>query len=336
MPADASRAASSTRAVSSPSSSTRRCSSSCSARCGAGLGPLGPLVLVGLLPLDAADHLRQLVEEGTDLGGVVPLPDGGELPAGDARRIERRLGRHGPASYDPNRARAEGRFSDLSSVAERPGNCWRSRRWAHRRRGGPPPRTTGRVATPRISRSAPPRPRPARADRRRCRRGRRGRRAPRRSCRPPRPRGRRRRGRPRPRSRRAGTRNRSTPSSRDRGRLLPGAADRPDRAVGRDRAGDGHVGAAGQVAGGEVVDDGQREGQPGRGAADVARVDRRRRTGTRTSMAIGATLHAHDRPGRGRRATPPARARRPRPRRGAVWIVTVTVVARALGARAGG
>ena len=60
-----------------------------------------------------------------------------------------------------------------------------------------------------------------------------------------------------------------------RGRRLLGVAlDVADRAVGLDRARHGDTVAAGQLARGEQVDDRQREGEPGRRAADLAGVDR--------------------------------------------------------------
>ena len=82
---------------------------------GTGLGAVGPVQLVRFAPLEAPDDLGQFVEEGTHLGRVVSLAHGGEMPAGDARRIEgRRLGRHDPRWYDPRQPRAEGRFSGRS------------------------------------------------------------------------------------------------------------------------------------------------------------------------------------------------------------------------------
>jgi len=82
---------------------------------GTSLGALRPVQLVRLAPLEPPDDLRQFVEEGTHLGGVVALPSGGKMSAGDARRIEgRRLGRHDPRWYDSRRPRAEGRFSRRS------------------------------------------------------------------------------------------------------------------------------------------------------------------------------------------------------------------------------
>ena len=119
------------------------------------LGPFGPFVLVGLLALDAAQDLGELVEVRTHLGRVVALADGRELPAGDARRIERGLGRHGPAWYDPNAPRAEGRSDDLCAWP-RPG-CWKSGRRPHR--ASPPSRsemTTGEGGLPPISPTAAP------------------------------------------------------------------------------------------------------------------------------------------------------------------------------------
>ena len=269
MPADASRAASSTRAGLLAQQLDQAVLVELLGEVRPVLGPLGPLVLVGLLPLDAADHLRQLVEEGTDLGGVVPLADGGELPAGDARRIERGLGRHGSAWYDPNTARAEGRFSDLSSVAERARKCWgfgashiaATRQHRHRRRADRRPACDARISPSAAAADSPTVGQIVdvaavvaegverlvdRVDRHDLEVV-------------------------------AGVGHGVlVVVARDeeqveavlphRGRLLPGAADRPDRAVGLDRAGDGHVGAAGQVAGGEVVDEGQRERQAGRRA----------------------------------------------------------------------
>jgi hypothetical protein len=88
---------------------------------GPALGPLGPLPLVGLAPLEPADHVGQLVQEGAHLGGVVPLAHGRELPAGDARGIEGRLGGHGHRWYDPAAPRAEGQFRDRPGWRIRPG-----------------------------------------------------------------------------------------------------------------------------------------------------------------------------------------------------------------------
>ena len=57
------------------------------------------------------------------------------------------------------------------------------------------------------------------------------------------------------------------------GGLLGHAADRADLAVDVDGAGDRHLPAAGEVAGGEVVEQGQGEGQTGRRAGYLAGVD---------------------------------------------------------------
>src|SRR5262249_57183934 len=56
-------------------------------------------------------------------------------------------------------------------------------------------------------------------------------------------------------------------------RLLLGATDGPDRAVGPDGSGDGDLLPAREVPRGELVDDGERERESGRGPADAAGVD---------------------------------------------------------------
>src|SRR4029453_13106173 len=79
---------------------------------GTSLGALRAVQLVRLAPLEPPNDLRQLVEEGTHLGGVVALPNGRKMSAGDARRVKgRRLGRHDPRWYDSRRPRARGRLS---------------------------------------------------------------------------------------------------------------------------------------------------------------------------------------------------------------------------------
>src|SRR5262249_61813166 len=56
-------------------------------------------------------------------------------------------------------------------------------------------------------------------------------------------------------------------------RLLLGATDGPDRAVGPDGSGDGDLLPAREGPRGELVDDGERERESGRGPADAAGVD---------------------------------------------------------------
>ena len=63
------------------------------------------------------------------------------------------------------------------------------------------------------------------------------------------------------------------PGLAHRRHLLRQATDRPDRAVEVDGAGDGDVVAAEQIAVGQLVEQGQRERQPGARSADLAGVD---------------------------------------------------------------
>ena len=71
----------------------------------------------------------------------------------------------------------------------------------------------------------------------------------------------------------AGTRKWSTPTWRTADTFWASPPIAPDRAVEVDLAGDGDVGAAGEVARRQLVDQRQRERQPGRRPADAAGVD---------------------------------------------------------------